>query len=200
MWPFCLKSYSLYVCASIIIIILYFCRAARADNIQIVIKLITNYQVSEQTHDCITAETLMHIACQNLSKLRFYLVKHYPGLMRKRDVNGVLPLHIACDKNDIQFISWLFGNILAANNGDQIDLEFEETNMRVRSHSDLLSPSISIPPNRSLQSIVPMSPVILTSLKSSPAPAVGYHSLGGCGDGYDEIDGDQSDQLRGCEG
>ena len=109
-------------------------RAARADNIPIVLKLMKDFQVNEITHDFETAETIMHIACNNKSKLRFYLVKHFPHLLRKPDCDGNLPLHVACKKNDIQFVSWLFQDCLA-----DAEMQKDVTDYlmkKTRSHSD----------------------------------------------------------------
>ena len=142
------------------------------------------------THDTETAETLMHIACQIKSKLRYYLVRHYPGLMRKRDTQGILPLHIACKNNDIEFISWLFGNILAAVDNN-LELNYTEPPVikRTKSHSDIHSSAASIPPNRSI-SIFPVSPVDLTSPKvTSSCFFVGDSR------NNDECDGDGSDSI-----
>ena len=141
-------------------------RAAHADNIPIILKLINDFKVNETTHDFTTAETIMHIACQNKSKLRFYLVKHFPSLLRKPDCNGNLPLHIACKKNDIEFVSWLFGNILSAEGDEMDDSDLDNGIRKARSFSDVLSPISQIPPNRSFQNAFPMSPVELTSTKS----------------------------------
>lgn len=172
-------------------------RAARADNIPIVIKLISEYKVDEKTHDVHTAESLMHIACQNFSKLRFYLVHHYPHLMRKRDMQGTLPLHIACRNNDIQFVSWLFQNILTLEEREGSELTpVEGTLKRAKSHSELISTFISIPPNRSLN-CVPMSPVDLTSPVTSRIPTR-FHSIDTenfTREDYDGTPGSDSDTL-----
>lgn len=162
------------------------------DNIPIVLKLLKDHNVNVETHDVKTAESLMHISCRNVSKLRFYLVHHHPGLLRKRDIHGVLPLHIACKNNDVEFISWLFQNILAAEERDSCCRDQLTDNSPVlkkaRSFSDLASPS-----NRSLQSVFPMSPVDLTA---TPSTAFGIPSLsprgsvdeeGGVGGGGDTI-------------
>ena len=156
------------------------CRAARADNIPIVVKLLKEYQVNEETHDMDTAETLMHIACLNKSKLRYYLVQNYPSLMRKRDVNGTLPLHITCKNNDLEFISWLFRNIVEVEDRDSLQpLQPMQAIHRARSHTDLASTAVAIPPNRSVQSVFPMSPVDLTSPSHRTMQLMGYHSIDG---------------------
>ena len=122
----------------------------------------------------ITAETILHIACQNKSKLRFYLVKHHPCLIRKRDLGGRLPLHIACQNNDIIFVSWLLGNILAQARGDVDDENSTFSSIvRARSMSDILSRSTSVHPNKSLKGVSPLSPVDIISFKPTnciPSP------------------------------
>ena len=129
-------------------------RAGASDNIPIVLKLIQNFNANVENHEMLTAQTIMHIACENLSKLRFYLVKHFPQLLTKRDVTGKLPLHISCAKNDIQFISWIFGKILALEDDEVSDSIIGISSLpRTRSLSDVLSPSATLPPNKSFQCI-----------------------------------------------
>ena len=62
-----------------------------------------------------TGDSILHTACRQRSDLRFFIANRYPDLLRKRNVKAMAeqPLHIACSKNDIVFISWLFKNILA---------------------------------------------------------------------------------------
>ncbi len=129
-------------------------------------KLIRSFHVNVENHDLKTAKTVMHIACEKMSKLRFYLVKHFPRLLSKRDVTGKLPLHIACAKNDIQFISWLFGNILAIEDDEEESLSGDYVLHRTRSLSNILSPSASVPSNKSLQVIFPQFPTDFSSTSS----------------------------------
>ncbi len=142
------------------------------------------------THDTETADSLMHIACQNKSKLRYYLVQHYPSLLRKRDIHGQLPLHLACKKADVEFISWLFLNILsiADRQGSSASID-SGTMKRTKSHSDVLSPPFSIPSNRSLH-FFPMTPVDLTSRTSARVPTA-FHSVYRGSDSVDYDDGDE---------
>jgi len=143
-------------------------RAAASDNIPIVLKLIQNFNVNVENHEVQTAQTVMHIACEKLSKLRFYLVKHYPRLLKKRDITGKLPLHIACARNDIQFISWLFGKILAIEEDEENSSAVGASSIpRARSLSDVLSPSAIIPPNKSFQNIFSKPQPLYTSRYSS---------------------------------
>ena len=131
-------------------------------------KLIKNFNVNVENHDLHTAQTIMHIACERMSKLRFYLVKHYPRLLTKKDITGKLPLHIACAQNDIQFISWLFGSILAIEDDEEDSVSENSSMARTRSLSDILSPSPSIPPNKSLQVMFPKFRANLTSKRVPP--------------------------------
>lgn len=149
--------------------------------------LIETFHVNVEAHDLQTAETIMHIACQNKSKLRFYLVKHHPCLLRKRDVGGRLPLHIACSNNDITFISWLFGKILALE-GDGEGNSTLTSIVRARSMSDILSPSNFIPPNRSLQAYFPTSPANLMNALTPIVPTNHVPLSDYVGEGEDDVD------------
>ena len=170
-------------------------RAARVDNIPIVLRLIRDFKVNEQTHDVETAETLMHIACQGMSKLRFHLVHHYPSLLRKRDVNGVLPLHIACKNNDVEFISWLFQNIIAAEDRVTNELSVGMDVKRTRSQSDLVGPSVSVHPTQSITTFFPVSPVEFPTTKSSIRTA-GHNSTDGSrGSGKDINECDSAQRM-----
>ncbi len=62
-----------------------------------------------------TGESILHTACRQRSDLRFFITNRYPNLLRKRNIKAMAeqPLHVACSRNDIVFISWLFKNILA---------------------------------------------------------------------------------------
>ena len=124
----------------------------------------------------ITPETILHITCQNKSnlhftcqnksKFHFYLVNHHPCLLRERNLGGRLPLYIACQNNDIVFVSWLLGNILAQSRGDVDDENSTFFSIvRARSMSDILSRSTSVPPNKSLKGVSPLSPVDIISFK-----------------------------------
>ena len=62
-----------------------------------------------------TGDSILLTACRTRSDLRFFIANRYPDLLRKRNVKSLAeqPLHVACSKNDIVFVSWLFKNILA---------------------------------------------------------------------------------------
>ena len=90
------------------------CRASHTDNVQVVLKLLNTFKADPLISDPRTGENLLHITCKIKSKLRFFFArKYYQHLFRTRDKNEILPLHVACSENDIDFISWLFKNILA---------------------------------------------------------------------------------------
>ena len=59
-------------------------------------------------------ETILHIACRLKSELRYVYVLLYPSLLTVPDINGNLPIHIACQNNDIQFLSWLFKSVVCS--------------------------------------------------------------------------------------
>ena len=141
--------------------------------------------------------TLMHIACQGMSKLRFHLVHHYANLLRKRDVNGVLPLHIACKNNDVEFISWLFQNIIAAEDRvtNELSVGMDVIDKRTRSQSDLVGPSVSIPPNQSITTFFPVSPVEFPTTKSGICTAGHNCTDGSRGSGKDINECDSAQRM-----
>ena len=57
-------------------------------------------------------ESLLHIACRSKSMLRYYYVTRCPALLTGPDTSGILPLHIASENNDIEFVTWLFKCVL----------------------------------------------------------------------------------------
>ena len=57
-------------------------------------------------------ETILHIACKLKSSLRYVYVLLYPRLLTIPDINGHLPIHVACQQNDVQFLSWIFNSVL----------------------------------------------------------------------------------------
>ena len=63
-------------------------------------------------------ESLLHLACKSKSILRYYYVIRCPALLTGPDTNGTLPLHLASENNDIEFISWLFKCVLQPENLD----------------------------------------------------------------------------------
>jgi len=128
-------------------------------------KLLWEYGVDEKTHDMETAENLLHIACRNKSDLRFFLVRNYPVLLQLRNVNGLLPLHVACQQNDLEFISWLFAAIVVA--ADRVappELPSEEMRQRTKSQDSMHSPPISVPSNRSSHNFCPRTRFLCSSL------------------------------------
>ena len=64
-----------------------------------------------------TAENVLHYACHNMSQLRFYIASRYRELLCIPDNKGNSPLHIACTKNDLDFVHWLFRGVLGVENG-----------------------------------------------------------------------------------
>ena len=90
-------------------------RAVQANNFNIVLKLLNDFKANPMRSNHKTGESILHTACRLRSDLRFFIANRYPDLLRKRNVKALAeqPLHIACTKNDIVFVSWLFKNILA---------------------------------------------------------------------------------------
>ena len=74
----------------------------------IVVKLLLDHGAVYSTKSRAKQETIFHIACQLKSALRYVYALIYPTLLSASDINGNLPLHIACHNNDIQFVSWIF--------------------------------------------------------------------------------------------
>ena len=97
-------------------------RAARADNRIIVERLMEKYDATPYANDQL-GETALHKACRKKSDLRFYLTKKNPELLFAVDIEGVQPLHIACENNDMNYFTWIFQSVLE-------DLEKNEGNKR----------------------------------------------------------------------
>ena len=96
--------------------------AVKADHPSLVKILVEDYNVTLYANHPITGENALHLACQNVSRLRYYIVQRCHQLLMNPDNEGYYPLHIACAKNDIEFISWLFQCITE----EAIDEEFGE--------------------------------------------------------------------------
>ena len=58
-------------------------------------------------------ETILHVACRLQSALRYIYVLAFPQLLTVADSNGNCPIHIACEVNDSEFVSWLFKSFLS---------------------------------------------------------------------------------------
>ena len=93
-------------------------RAAKADNHLIVYKLVEEFGVNAtySTHPE-TAEHVLHFACHNTSTLRFYFASRHRELLCIPDRLGNSPLHIVCERNDLEFITWLFRGVLGGDEG-----------------------------------------------------------------------------------
>ena len=119
-----------------------------------VLKLLCEFHATPLVNDIHTGESLLHIACKIKSKLRFFYAKNYPELLRTRDCKGAQPLHVACSKNDVGFVSWLFKSILAEDSAmDNVQGSSPNPIRRIRSLPDI---NDSNPPSQySPQSILP---------------------------------------------
>lgn len=97
--------------ALIMFLSIFFCRAAEADNKLIVEQLLEKYNATPYANNqC--GETALHLACRNKSDLRYYLTKKIPQLLFAVNVEGVQPLHISCENNDLEYFSWIFQSVL----------------------------------------------------------------------------------------
>ena len=79
----------------------------------IVLKLLLSHNVHYSDINREDWSTILHIACQLKSALRYIYVLAFPALLTAPDINGCRPIHIACQKNDLQFVSWLFKSVLS---------------------------------------------------------------------------------------
>ena len=86
-------------------------RAAEADNKLIVKRLLEKYSAISFANDQ-QGDTALHIACRKMSELRYYLTKETPELLFAVNIEGVQPLHIACENNDISYFTWIFQSVL----------------------------------------------------------------------------------------
>ena len=94
-----------------------FCSAAEANNMAVVLKLLLSHKARFNEVNPTNWETILHTACRLKSALRYVYVLAFPDLLIVPDNNGNRPIHIACQKNDILYISWLFKSIL----GNEMD-------------------------------------------------------------------------------
>lgn len=89
-----------------------FCyRAAEADNKLIVEQLLEKYNATPFANNH-NGETALHLACRKKSDLRYYLTKKVPQLLFAVNVEGIQPLHISCENNDVEYFSWIFQSVL----------------------------------------------------------------------------------------
>ena len=84
--------------------------------------LVEEYNATLYANHPITGGNALHLACQNKSRLRYYIVQHCHHLLMNPDNEGSYSLHIACTNYDIEFVSWLFQCITE----EAIDEEFGE--------------------------------------------------------------------------
>ena len=96
-------------------------RAIEVDNTSVVRKLIEEFNANVFTNNPKTGENAIHIACRNLSKLRYYFTERWPELLKNPDIDGTMPLFIACSLNDIKFVSWLFTVILEETEDEELE-------------------------------------------------------------------------------
>ena len=114
------------------------CRATKSDNVKIVLMLIHDFKATPLINESGTGYNILHLACLHRSDLRYYIVKHYPHLLRNPDSNGSVPLHLACANNDLDFVKWLFGKILAEESEmDRFCVQCEATMKRSNSLPDI---------------------------------------------------------------
>ncbi len=100
-----------YTVHSFIIYTFLYYRSAIADNQLIVDRLLEKYGATPYSNDE-HGETALHIACRNMSDLRYYLTKKTPELLFAVNTEGVQPLHIACEKNDLNYFTWIFQSVI----------------------------------------------------------------------------------------
>ena len=78
----------------------------------VVLKLLLSHKAHYNEVNPTNWETILHTACRLKSALRYVYVLAFPDLLTVPDSNGNRPIHIACQNNDVQFVSWLFKSIL----------------------------------------------------------------------------------------
>ena len=88
-------------------------RAAEANNTAVVQKLIERFHLNPLffSHPE-TAENVLHFACCHKSDMRYYLARNYRNLLCIPDSKGNSPVFIACEVDDLPFVSWLFKEAL----------------------------------------------------------------------------------------
>lgn len=96
-------------------------RATKAGNRRVMEKLIERYRVKLiETIDQRTGETALHIACKKVLPLRYYITQSCPELLFSLNLSGVQPLHLACQNNDLEYITWLFQNVLRDSEAEEL--------------------------------------------------------------------------------
>ena len=70
--------------------------------------MVDNLHMTHYSND-MEGSSMLHIAVQNSSSMRYSITKRFPELLSTIDTRGRIPLHIACANNDVDYIKWLFG-------------------------------------------------------------------------------------------
>lgn len=73
--------------------------------------MVDNLHLTHYSNDC-EGSNMLHIAVKNKSDMKYCITKRFPELLSTIDIHGRIPLHIACDNNDIDYIKWLFDLVM----------------------------------------------------------------------------------------
>lgn len=164
-------------------------RAVQANNINVVQKLVEEFNASPYVNDPVSGETALHIACQMSSELRFYIVQNFPLLAQIMDASGNLALHIACRRNDYSFVAWLFSSIV----NDDMYADIGSPTGLPRSLSlPHLQPVKPYPRQHSSQSLVSTQPLFCKSRPQQKKQRIGRSKKAGVNPP------EQSNELDSC--
>ena len=112
----------------------------------IVLKLLLSHDAcyAEEFNMENSQRTILHIACQLKSALRYIYVLAFPALLTVPDINGYCPIHIACQKNDLQFVSWLFKSVLSKEEVPCATVDIETSFIKANAAPNVTPPLSSI--------------------------------------------------------
>ena len=115
----------------------------RAENDELAEYLINNYDVDLLVTDTMDYKSVLHIAIENGSPIRFLVTERAPDLLLFLDQARRSPFFVACMKGDYRYIEWLFQKLM-----QDPGVESPVERGAVMGDIQLVSPVIKTPPAR----------------------------------------------------
>ena len=84
----------------------------KAENDELAEYLINNYDVDLLVKDATDYKSVLHIAIENRSPIRFLVTERAPELLLFVDQHRRSPFFLACIKGDHEYIEWLFQKLM----------------------------------------------------------------------------------------
>ena len=84
----------------------------KAENDELAEYLINNYDVDLLVKDATDYKSVLHVAIENRSPIRFLVTKRAPDLLLFLDQYRRSPFFLACMKGDHEYIEWLFQKLM----------------------------------------------------------------------------------------